>query len=268
MNLCMMSCAMGGDPRKIAETAVRCGMSGIDWTHTGKDSAKGLKKIADDAGLRIVSFTTLDTRITSCGPERMEAFLDFLEQTVSLGAPEMMVPPFSAVGAATREDALLRWIDFYSEIQILAAEEGIFVSFETTPAAGAGSPVFSPQEALRILQSVPGMKMVFDQGNISLASDPAEACGLLRDFIVRFHLKDFEIGTGPGPGFRESVNGHWYRFARMGCGSLDLPGFWKRVPESLRSCYVTPETNDPAGIIPIQDVMLSASDWMRSWKEE
>ena len=266
MNICMMSCTMGGDPLKIVETAVRCGMSGIDWMHTGKDSAKGLKKISDDAGLIITSFTTLDSRITSCGPHRMEAFLDFLEQAVSLGVSEIMVPPFSAEGTATREDALLCWLDFYSEIQELAAKEGMCVSFETTPAAG--SPVFYPQDALRILKAVPGMKMVFDQGNISIAADPVESCRLLEDYIIRFHLKDYELASEQRNGFKQAVNGVWYKFAMMGRGSLDLAGFWKQVPESLRSCYVTPETNDPTGIISPENVLQTASDRMRSWENK
>jgi sugar phosphate isomerase/epimerase len=262
MKLCMMSCCMSGTPQEVADAAVRCGMTGIDWVHTADLPTKDLRKISADAGLEVVSFTTLDERVTHLRADRHAACREILDLAFASGAGEVMLPPFAADGAAGKEEALARWIEFYAQAAGLAAEAGITITFETSPALAC--PVFLPEDALRVLDAVPGIRMVFDQGNMAIAADPIAAFDRLKDRVIRFHLKDFVLSPEPREGYT-SRHGKHYRFELIGRGSLDIAGFWRHVPGPWRDLYATPETNDPTGAIPAPEAIRRVSRDLVQW---
>ena len=60
MKLCMMSCMMGRfTPEQIVATATACGMEAIDWVSTHHTEPAELRKISEDAGLRIAAHTMI-----------------------------------------------------------------------------------------------------------------------------------------------------------------------------------------------------------------
>ena len=253
---------MSGTPQEVADTAVRCGMTGIDWVHTCNLPTKDLRKISADAGLEVVSFTPLDERVTHLRADRLDACREILDLAFASGAGEVMLPPFAADGAAGKEEALARWIEFYAQAAGLAAEAGITITFETSPALAC--PVFLPEDAQRVLDAVPGIRMVFDQGNMAIAADPIAAFDRLKDRVIRFHLKDYAFSPEPREGYT-SRHGKHYRFELIGRGSLDIAGFWRHVPVPWCDLYATPETNDPTGAIPDHEAIRRVSRELVQW---
>ena len=60
MKLCMMTCMMPySTPREIVEAAVYCGMTAIDWISTHNTDPALLRKISEDAGLKIAAHTMI-----------------------------------------------------------------------------------------------------------------------------------------------------------------------------------------------------------------
>lgn len=254
---------MSGTPQEIVRTAQLCGMSGMDWIHTYGLDTTILKKVSDDAGLKIVSFTTLDDRINGLRSGRMEAFREILDLTHSLGTDQLMLPPFRTEGVDDPAEARKRWTEFYAETVPVAAKEGVTITLETVPRESA--PFFTSDDILSVLRAVPGLKMIFDQGNMGVAEDPVSAFRKLKNYVIRFHLKDFRISETPRENWSRSRGGRFYRAAVIGEGDLDVEGFWKTLDDESRELYATPETNDPENRIPAPQVLKEVTDRMRTW---
>lgn len=136
-------------------------------------------------------------------PENVEAVVrDALTLALEAGASCLMIVP----GDRGKEDKAacerlgrLGILDlaakhFAMAVEI-AAEYGIQIAFENTP--HDYKPLSSAEDCKYLLDRVPGLGMVFDTANFRVAdkeSDEISAYALLKDRIVRFHLKDVRIG--------------------------------------------------------------------------
>ena len=98
----------------------------------------------------------------------------------------------------SRDDLQQIAIDAYRTAVSIGEEYGIQVGFENTP--HEEKPLASPEECAYLLESVPGLGFIFDTGNFKIADnecDELNAYELLKNYIIRVHLKDVVVGDFP-----------------------------------------------------------------------
>ena len=136
--------------------------------------------------------------------------------------PMGMGPDEHAVCAnMTREEMLQRTVEMYRLAVSLAADAGVRVVFENTP--HWYKPLSAPEDVKYVLDEVPGLGLVFDTGNFRVA-DPAcdelAAYELLKERIMRVHLKDVRIGDFPEG--ERCVNGQAIKAVLTGSGVIPM----------------------------------------------
>ena len=118
-----------------------------------------------------------------------------------MGADTLMVVPDStgmdksACAKMSRYQMLDRAAEQYTLAVKLGEEYGVKVGFENTPADY--KPLASAVDCRELLNRVPGLGMIFDTGNFRVAdtnADELKAYELLKDRIIRVHLKDVVVG--------------------------------------------------------------------------
>ena len=103
----------------------------------------------------------------------------------------------------------------------IAGQYGLRVGFENTP--HDYKPLSSAEDCLKILEQVPYLGLIFDTGNFRVADtgcDELKAYEMLKDHIIRVHLKDVVI-CDEAPGER-CVNGKYIRCVLSGSGVIPL----------------------------------------------
>lgn len=135
-------------------------------------------------------------------PKKVEAKLKkAIELTKRMGANLLMIVPGptgldrSACRKLSRQEMLDRAVQYYSLAVETGRQYGIQIGFENTPADY--KPLCSAEDCRYLLDKVPGLGFIFDTGNFRVADTKADelaAYELLKDRIVRVHLKDVVIG--------------------------------------------------------------------------
>ena len=264
MNLCMMSCMMyDASPETIVKTAIDCGMNAIDWVTTHNQDPRYLRKLCEDAGLKIVAHTMLKQKFLQRNNDYLDEFRESLDDACTLGAPILMLPPFARENQISMEDDRKAWIEYYAKALPLAQQAGITLTMESTGIHN--SPIVTTEEVLEVLRAVPGLKLTLDHGNMQTACDATAAYPLLKDYVVHFHLKDWKIYDSAQPDTTLKRNGKYFANAVIGQGDLDLKGFWNHVDEAGRQLYVNLETKDFSEKQDTPAVLMQVSDLLRHW---
>jgi sugar phosphate isomerase/epimerase len=250
-------------PQEIVDLAAQCGMKSIDWITAHKSDPAWLGKISRDAGLDVAAFTPLDNAYINGEDNWKDEFKNSLEAAVAMGAPVMMVPPFPLKKHPEMSEGLKYWTDFYAWATPLAKEANVILTCEST--GYSTSPITTADENLEVIRNVPDLRITFDNGNVETAEDAKEAYLKLKDYIVRFHLKDWKIYDSEQPGTTLKRNGKYFANAVIGQGDLDLQGFWNHVDEAGRQLYVNLETGDFSGKQDTPGVLKQVSDQLRNW---
>ncbi len=248
-------------PAEIIQTALDCGMSAIDWVTTHGTPAEELRKRCDDAGLPVAAHTPLIRGFIEESPNAMDEFKRAVEDAVTLGAPVMMIPPFAHKRIMTQAEDRRLWIEQYREMLPIARKAGITLTFEST--ALDRSPIVTAEEALEVLNAVPGLCLTFDNGNVATAENDAESYRKVQDYVVHIHFKDWLVTDKPVPGADRKRDGRYYTLALIGKGNIDFAATWKAIRESGYRGYVNLETCDPE--IPIRDALKQVCDRLRDW---
>ena len=265
MKLCMMSCMMlEAKPEEIVRTAVECGMDAIDWVCYYKySSAKQLRELSEDNGLKIIAHTALGSTFVGRDPNALDDFKHSLEFAVDLGAPVMMFPPFPRRNQVSMEDDRKAWIGFYAQAQPLAQAAGIILTVESTGLIN--SPITTTAETLEVLQAVPGLMCTLDAGNMETAEPAVNAYTALKDYVVQFHLKDWKIYDKPVENSDLKRCGKYFANAVIGESDLDLKAFWDTVDARGRELYVNLETTDFDRKSSAAEVLKKTADLLRNW---
>ena len=264
MKLCMMSCMMPySTPREITEAAVYCGMDAIDWISTHDTDPALLRKISEDAGLKIVAHTMIKEKFLNYDKTYMDDFKASLEDAVIMGAPVMMLPPFPRKGDTTMEEDRNAWIEYYAQAYPLAKQAGVVLTLEST--GYYNSPITTADEVLQVLNAVPGLKLTFDHGNTATADDPVAAYHSLKDYIVHMHLKDWKIYDTPQADTTPKRNGKHFADMLIGEGDLDIRTFWDQVDARCKELYVNLETRDFTNPYAARESLKKVSDLLRTW---
>ena len=98
LNYSMMSlCLSELKPEAVAAETVKLGMKGIDWTGTwfgngfGVCSPEDLKKISEDAGLKVVCYIAFLQRLVYRQPDGEEELQRELDRAVLCGADKILI---------------------------------------------------------------------------------------------------------------------------------------------------------------------------------
>lgn len=264
MKLCMMSCMLGNlPPQEIVRAAVDCGMEAVDWIGLHQTAPETLRRITEDAGLRLAAHTMIKYKFIERKPDYLDDFRQSLEDAVTMGAPILMLPPFARQNQTSLEDDRKAWTEYYAQALPLARKAGVTLTLEST--GMRQSPIVTADEVLEVLRAVPGLKVTYDHGNVATADDPVAAYLRQKDQVVHFHLKDWKIADAPFPGGDLKRCGKYYANALIGEGDLDLRGFWNQVDERGRNLFVNLETFDFSGKLSKVESLKKVSDYLRNW---
>ena len=250
-------------PEQIVDVAVQCGMKSIDWITTHKSDPAWLRKISVDAGLDVAAYTPLDQAYINGENNWKDEFKYSLDAAVTMGAPVMMVPPFALKKHPVMSEGRKYWTDFFAWAAPLAKEANVILTLEST--GFINSPITTADENLEILKNVPDLRVTFDNGNIETAEDAKEAYKKLKDYIVRFHLKDWRIADREFPGSDKKRNGKYFAMCAIGEGSVDLRGLWDIILPEQKQFTVNLETWKPDGGAFSLEEYKVICDRVRNW---
>lgn len=187
-------------------------------------------------------------------PERVESQLrTACELARRLGAGNLMVIPGTtgwdrgACRGMSRQQLLDRAVEQFTLAVRVGGEYGMQVCFENTPVDY--KPLSAAADCRQILDRVPGLGFVFDTANFRVAdtnSDELAAYELLKDRIVRIHVKDvavgaFDIGEA-------CVDGQKILAVTTGSGIIPIKSLLQRLRDDGYSGVLAIEYSAKAGI--------------------
>lgn len=265
--LSMMSSTAGRVPaEKVIEIAKYSGCGGIEWINSHGSTGKELWKLVTDSGLRTVAYTMYDETFINRGADYLDRFKEHLETAVEAGAPHVMIPPFARIDSRGLDEDRKEWIEYFSEIYPLAESAGMPLTLESTGLPD--SPIVKGDEIMEVLNAVPGLKVVFDNGNTYSADDPVSAFLKLKEWIIHVHLKDNHISNEPDGRGMLKRNGKYMRPALIGTGNQDLFGFLKLLKENGYNRWITLESSDPDRVIPISEALKGNVELVKRLERE
>lgn len=241
MKLCMMSYTMsrqGFSVEEIIKTATNLKLEGIDWvTRYGLDP-KELRKMTLDAGLKVACYTFFAEKLLFGDSNWMDEVKQSIDDAVSLGAPVIMIP--TGVNEDIPRNNFRRfWIDALKEIIALSDQAGITLTIENYP--GKDSAFVTASDFLEAKANIPQLKLTYDNGNAATGEDPVNSLKLCKNDIVHVHLKDWYIQNQTGEGYREMLNGKYFKSALVGQGDVPTSACLKALKEIDYKGYINIE---------------------------
>jgi sugar phosphate isomerase/epimerase len=216
----MMSYTMarqGFSVKEIISTAAKLNLTGIDWVTTyGYDPAE-LRKMSLDAGLEIACYTFFAARLQAGAQDWLDEIKQSIDNAIALGTPIVMIPT-GVNDKMSRKDYLYLWIDALRKIAPLCDQAGIILTVENYP--GKDSAFVTAADFLEAKKHIPQLKLTYDDGNAATGEDPLTSIKLCKDDIVHVHFKDWYISDRPAEGYREMLNGKYFKSALIGQGDV------------------------------------------------
>ena len=267
LKLSMMSSTAGRvSAAKVVEIAKYSGCTGIEWINSHGSSGKELRELVESAGLTTTAYTMYDEAFVNRESNYLDNFKAHLEIAVDAGAPHVMIPPFARINSKGLDEDRKEWTEYFAEISPLAEAAGMPLTLESTGLPD--SPIVKADEILEVLNVVPYLKVVFDNGNTFSADDPLSACRKLFPWIIHVHLKDNHISSEPDGKAVLKRNGKYMRPALIGTGNQDLRGFLRLLQEHRYDRWITLESSDPDRMIPIAEALKGNVELITRWKQE
>jgi len=241
MKLSMMTYTMGRQKFGVEDfikTAVDCKLDGIDWVTTHGRDAADLKKMSDDAGLPVVCHTFILSKMLSGTREWLDEAKKSIADAVTLGAPVVMIPTMSN-DKIPRNEFRAQWIKALIEVAPLADDAGIVLTVENFP--GKHSAFVTAADFFEAKKEIPQLRLTFDNGNAASGEDVVESFKQCREFVVHAHFKDWYIQPEPAEGYRQMLDGSYYRPALIGEGDVNTVGCWKAMKQAGYNGYINIE---------------------------
>ena len=139
-----------------------------------------------------LAFISAPTPTAAENQRAVEQGKEAVEQALRLGTRVMMFVPAgnqAAVEVFSRQQLADEFAAVLRPVAEYAAEKGVTVVIEDAP--HREFPMCSEAELRYLLESVPGLKQVYDSGNMLFAGeDPVEYYDHLRTYMAHGHLKD------------------------------------------------------------------------------
>ena len=86
---------------------------------------------------------------------------------------------------------------------------------------GVLSPFVTSADFYEAKKQVPSLKLTFDNGNAATSEDQIASLRACADDIAHVHFKDWERSATPVEGWRQQLDGAYYRAALVGEGVVD-----------------------------------------------
>ena len=227
MKLSMMSYTMSRQKehfslRGMFELSRELKLDGIDFVRLYERPPQELKTMADDYEIPIVChtfFTDFNQEDKSARQRALDQAAQSIEAAVILGAPTVMIPTGHARKGQTRKDARQNWIAGLQKLMPIAEDAGVTVTVENFP--GRTSPFVTAADFMEAQQCVPGLRLTYDNGNAATGENPAASFEETAPYVVHAHFKDWYRSETPEKGFRQMLDGAFYRPALIGEGVID-----------------------------------------------
>jgi sugar phosphate isomerase/epimerase len=142
----------------------------------------------------------------------------YVEMATQMECSQVMLIPGFAANEGDKRRAAERIAEGLTQIVEHAAERGVFITLEDFPNALA--PYRTISEMRWMLETVPGLRLTYDNGNWMLGGDdPLTALKALGRYAINVHLKDWEVD--PDQSRMQMPNGTWVRGGKHGQGLID-----------------------------------------------
>jgi sugar phosphate isomerase/epimerase len=227
----MMTYTMARQGYKVDDfikTAVDCKVDGIDWVTTYGCDPKDLKNMSHDAGLEIACHTFMAGKFINREADWLDQIKQSIEDAVIMGAPVVMIPTGSNANM-TREAYQDFWIEGLKQIEPLTEDAGLILTVENFP--GKKSAFVIADDFYKAKAEVPSLKLTFDDGNAASGENPIESFKRCADDVVHVHFKDWSISDTMQEGYREFLDGKYYKPALISQGGVDTAGVWKAMKD-------------------------------------
>lgn len=236
MKLCMMSYTVSRqedhfDLKRMLNLTADLGMEGIDFVTLHGESPQTLKAMCDDLGIKVACHTFVADLNYPTPEERqqgVETCKRSIEDAVTLGAPVVMIPTCWKDGRSSAESRR-NWIEGLKDVAPIATDAGVALTVENFP--GKDSPFVTADHFLQAAAEVPGLKLTYDSGNAASGEDPVESFRNTSSYVVHAHFKDWDISDKPKDGYREMLDGRYYKPALIGEGAIPH----KEIIETMKS---------------------------------
>ena len=202
-------------------------MEGIDWVTTYGEDPALLRKMSEDAGLKIAAHTFF------LRPAEGETDISVAERSLDnaciLGAPVVMSPTTPLAGVTDREESRKLWIEKLAAVAPLAEKRNLVFTVENFP--GIVSPFVTADDFSKAKAVIPSLKLTFDNGNAATGEDQIDSLKRCFKDIVQVHLKDWERSETALEGMRAMMDGAYYKPALIGEGCIDSRATVKTLEE-------------------------------------
>lgn len=198
------------------------GLTAVDWvTCYGQDPGY-VRRVCDDHGLVNVChtfFVDLNHPTAEGRAAGREAFKAGLEAAVILGADKLMLP-IRGSDDYTREQSFTNVCAGLNEIIGDATAAGVTLTVEHFP--DPRGPFITADDLQRAVAAVPGLKITFDNGNVSTDGSRASD-GWRQNWqdVVHAHFKDYALCDPGTPGSRAYLDGRHRRAVLVGDGETE-----------------------------------------------
>jgi sugar phosphate isomerase/epimerase len=153
-----------------------------------------------------------------------------------------------------------RWIEALEQIAPLAAQAGVVLTIENFP--GCASAFVTAADFCAAKQRVPSLKLTFDSGNAAGGEDPVASYQACAADVVHVHLKDWTVRDEPTEGYRQMLNGKYFRSALIGEGDMPTAAVWQALRTAGYKGFVNIEYE--GNEIPAAEAMRRAVTYLRS----
>jgi len=179
------------DLEKMCKVGQEYGVEGVDivsHSFSPLDPAN-IRKVLEAHGQKVVCYTFFPPLNKPTKAER-EAGIEEVKKAIDiakrLGTDKVMIHT-SGDSKMTAEECRLNWIHGLQEAIVLTNAAGLTLTIESI----RHSPLSTSDEMLRVIREVPGIKIVFDTGNVyASGEDPLVFYNACREHIVHAHFKD------------------------------------------------------------------------------
>jgi sugar phosphate isomerase/epimerase len=263
VNYAMMTYTMArqgiSDMAEICRIAREAGLDAMDQVMLYHYSAREIRRIADDNGIKIVCYTffvDLNFPDSEARREGQDEILKGLEIAAILGSPIVMLP-IPGKPEYTRDQSRLHWLAGLKEIMPKVQASGIKLTVEHFPQAI--SPFVLSDDIEIGIREVPEFYVTFDSGNmLTGGEDPCRAFRRHKDRILHAHFKDWTLVNEGMPG----LDGRIYRPALIGEGIVPYENLLRVMNECDYKGYIDIEYENSD--YPAADAVKKALDYLRN----
>lgn len=242
MTYTMARRASGGKPdmKWICALTRKLGLDAMDQVTLYGYDARDLRRMADDAGVRVVCYTffaDLSHRDRAGLAAGLETVREGLEAARALGAPAVMIP-IARKPEYSREEQRKRAIEGFAEAVRLGREYGIRT---TTENFVQGGPFITSSDMKELLAAVPEMAVTFDGGCVLAGGeDPCASYLAVKDRVIHAHFKDY-VRVPAGESGIEGLDGNRYQAVLIGEGLVDYRSLVRTMKQAGYDGYVNIE---------------------------